>query len=123
MLILTRLCSNAHRVQGVLIHDRKILCHTLELPFLGNIQNKSCIPEGEYPCIKAESPKFGSCILLKNTAPRSSILIHPGNSIRDTRGCILPGLYFEDDFIVASRVAMDRILRAVPSSFNLIVRS
>lgn len=39
----------------------EIRLKTLELPFLDNQQNISCIPNGEYVMVKHKSPKFGNC--------------------------------------------------------------
>lgn len=121
-LVLNRLCSNSAGVFGVLIYDRQLLCNTLELPWLGNVQNKSCIPLGEYACIKAQSPKFGDVFYVKDVPRREGILIHPGNSIKDTRGCILPGLIAHKNGVAHSRDALDLLYSVLPSSFNLIIR-
>lgn len=64
---------------------------TLELPWKNNEISVSCVPEGEYPCILRQSPKYGWKYWLQNTAPRSFVLIHGGNLVRHTQGCILPG--------------------------------
>jgi len=65
---------------------------TLELPWLENEKQISCIPEGAYPLTSIESPKYGSTWLLENVPNRSEILIHAGNYPKDTHGCILAGL-------------------------------
>lgn len=64
---------------------------TLELPNKNNQRNISCIPEGVYAWVKHKSPKFGTCIWVKNVPNRSEILIHQGNYTSQIRGCILPG--------------------------------
>ena len=122
MLILNRLCSDFFGTYGVFIHDRKVLCHTYELPWLGNVQNKSCIPCGEYSVIKASSPKFADCFYVKDVPNRSNILIHPGNDKNDTRGCILPGLDVDGVGVLYSRAALNRLLGSLPSSFQLLIR-
>lgn len=121
-LSLNRLCSNSAGTFGVLIYDRRVLCHTLELPWLGNVQNQSCIPVGEYAVIKASSPKFGEVFYIKDVPGREGILIHPGNSLRHTRGCILPGLDVLGQGVIDSRAAMHRLYSALPSSFTLNIR-
>lgn len=123
MLILNRLCSNSLGLFGVFIYARKVLCHTLELPWLGNVQNKSCIPFGQYAVVKTNHPRYGEVFHVKDVPFREGILIHPGNSLKDTRGCILPGLDIDDAVGVQhSRLAMRRLYAALPFSFNLIVR-
>lgn len=123
MLILNRLCSSLLGTHGVFIYDRKVLCHTLELPWLGNIQNKSCIPEGQYSCVRHYSARHGDVYRLLAVPGRSDILIHPGNDLTDTRGCILPGLDTFDGRVLSSRSALSRLYRVLPANFELIVRS
>jgi len=125
MLSLNRLCSNLFGTYGVFIYDRKVICCSLELPWLGNIQDKSCIPVGEYPVHKAVSPRYGQVFYIKNVLFREGILIHPGNTINDTRGCILPGLSTSDSCVgvIHSRLAMDRLYSVLPSSFTLTIRN
>lgn len=64
---------------------------SLEPPWLGNAPGKSCIPPGDYACVRRRSPRYGETYWLQGTEPRSFILIHPGNLVRHTRGCILLG--------------------------------
>jgi hypothetical protein len=66
--------------------------YTLELPDCGNRRNVSRIPAGTYTTTEvANHSRFGYCLRLHNVTGRSGILIHVGNSPRDTTGCILPG--------------------------------
>ena len=61
-------------------------CRTLELP------RNECIPEGEYPIFLTFSPKFNRIMpRLMAVIGHEGILIHKGNYIRDTSGCILVG--------------------------------
>jgi hypothetical protein len=70
---------------------RLVVCQTIELPWLGNQQNVSCIPEGRYELKKGMSQKRGLHIRLKDVPDREDILIHPGNeAARDLKGCIAP---------------------------------
>ena len=66
--------------------------YTLERPWLDNKPYESCIPTGEYDCHMDESPKFGLRYHVLGTEPRTHILIHPGNYVNDTAGCILLGM-------------------------------
>jgi len=74
--------------------------YSLELPFLGNERNVSCIPEGKYNVTKIFSTSKGKCFQVHDVPERSYILIHKGNyatgSKVDTQGCILVGSRFED---------------------------
>ena len=99
---------------------------TLELPDNGNQKNVSCIPEGVYEVEPYESESRGQCFWVKNVPGRTAILIHSGNYNKDTKGCILPGLYFEDlndDGLIdvaESRAALSRLINTV-ENFKLYI--
>jgi len=66
--------------------------YTLEPPDKNNIRSKSCIPAGKYHARLYPIPRFRrTVILLEDVTDRDNIEIHPGNFIRHTTGCILPG--------------------------------
>jgi len=64
---------------------------TLEPPFLDNKKNESCIPTGTYGLVPHTSDHLGKCLLVQDVPNRTDILIHGGNVIADTTGCILVG--------------------------------
>jgi len=119
-------------------------CKTLELPYLENHKNISCILPGEYECERIHHRKFGICWLVKDVPDRSGILFHAGNFAAerillerailrdvkkvDTLGCILVGLHFVDINsdghmdISQSTKAMDVLRVILPSKFQLIIR-
>jgi len=71
-------------------------CWALELPWDGNRARKSCIPPepGESAVFEFErhdSPAHGNTLWIKGVPGRSEILIHAGNYVSDTAGCILVG--------------------------------
>ena len=114
----------------VLFEGSKIILqlYTLELPDLGNQQNISCIPEGEYEAHRIYSPKFGKCFHIQDVPGRSEILIHKGNYNKDTHGCILVGMGHADinedgvmDVIESTR-AMEKLQNAITTDqFELII--
>lgn len=110
---------------GQIIYNGEILCDTCERPWRNNKVGDSCIPEGTYECTNRTSKKYKNHWLVNNVPGRSYILIHPGNHINHTRGCILPGngrTWFGKLFgVVQSRVTMRRMKRILPNSFTLIV--
>lgn len=68
-----------------------MVCHTIELPWLGNQRNLSCIPEGRYELKKGMSQQRGLHIRVKEVPGRDGILFHPANvAARDLKGCIAP---------------------------------
>lgn len=123
MIYLNRVVYDLFCTRGVLVDGKRPLCHTLELPWLDNAQNISCIPEGVYDVVRSTSDRFGLCYRLPFVRGRSGILFHAGNSISDTRGCILVGLDANDLNVLHSKMAMQRILEALPEHFQLTIRS
>lgn len=83
----------------------ELICSTFELPDRKNQVNISCIPDGEYMLKMIVSPKYGPCYKVHDVANRTNILIHKGNTVDDTRGCIMPCASFG-------------VLKAKHSSFN-----
>jgi hypothetical protein len=108
--------------------DNKILelC-TIELPDRNNQHNFSCIPAGTYTIKKIVSPTKGKCFLVENVPNRDAIEIHKGNYLKDTLGCILPGLYLFDinndgEMDVAeSGKALTKLLDTLPDESVLII--
>ena len=103
-------------------------CFTLELPWLTNAKNISCIPAGTYECEKHVSPKFGDCISIKNVAGRTHVLIHSGNYTRHTHGCILVGESLTDmnndgEIDVSnSKLTLGRLMGELPQKFQLVIK-
>lgn len=67
---------------------------TLEPPWRHNVRNVSCIPAGEYEVVyleKSASGKYRQVYHLQAIPARGGILIHQGNLVRHTQGCILIG--------------------------------
>lgn len=76
---------------GSLWLQQQQLCFTIELPWLLNQKNISCIPEGNYPLKKRYSQRFGWHILVDQVFERNLILIHPANQAqKELQGCIAP---------------------------------
>ena len=79
---------------GQLFIDSVPFCYTLE-PAAGKKSKYGkgcCIAPGTYSIDFHYSPKFGKYMLtLCGVKGRSGILIHPGNTSKDTAGCILVG--------------------------------
>jgi hypothetical protein len=70
---------------------KRIICHTIELPWLDNHRVISCIPEGRYKLRKRFNEKFQWHVWLENVPGRQWILIHPANNVKaELRGCIAP---------------------------------
>ncbi|MDX9703927.1 MAG: DUF5675 family protein [Candidatus Auribacterota bacterium] len=107
--------------------DIAFQCASLELPWMGNMPNVSCIPTGNYSVTRTNSPRFGNGTLsVNNVHGRSHILIHQGNFTRDIEGCILLGEKFADidnndiTDVVNSRATIDRV-KKLAVSFELTI--
>lgn len=69
--------------------------HVLERPWLDNRCNESCIPAGEYEVVflpQSNTGKFQNIFELRAVPGRTEILIHPGNTVEHSQGCLLIGL-------------------------------
>lgn len=105
---------------GVLIINGELHSYTLELPWRDNQRNVSCIPAGIYNCRPAVSPRFRNVIEVCGVPGRSHILIHAGNTARDTEGCILvgksTGWLYNHRAVLESRTALLDLLKRVDKS-------
>lgn len=77
--------------------DAYFLCDTLEPPVRPSgqfVPGKTAVPAGTYDVALTRSPRFGRLLpILIDVPGRSGIRIHRGNTVDDTKGCILPGRY------------------------------
>lgn len=106
-LILKRIAYRKKETLGIIIDSLTNLpiCLILENPWLNNIPFKSCIPKGLYPIEPYSSAKYKNVFELKSVVGRDHILIHIGNTAKNTKGCLLPGSEFGElggDFAVLS---------------------
>jgi hypothetical protein len=109
-LHLLRQYFTQNSIIGNLYIDGKHECLTMELPWLDNLPQKSCIPEGTYPVGMWDSPHFRREVpILCNVPGRSSIEIHIANEPKELRGCIAVGSYRGNDFIGHSRDAFETL--------------
>ena len=68
--------------------------HVLERPWLDNESNISCIPAGDYVCnfmARSSSGKYKKVYWLQDVESRFGILIHNGNTVNHTKGCLIIG--------------------------------
>lgn len=110
--------------------------YTIELPWLNNKNNISCIPQGLYNCSRYKHPEKGWVWRVLNVPGREKILIHSGNFASDvkllssahstdTEGCILPGLGIEEKvpMVIKSKLAMAYLYKCIgDDNFTLEVK-
>ena len=88
---------------------------TLERRWINNRSNESCIPESNYKVVPFDSDSHPDSYHILEVLDRDSILIHTGNFIHDSKGCILIGLKLRDlDFdqkpeVINSKAALKKI--------------
>ena len=110
-----RICLPTHTI-GVMTTARGNIYATVERPWKGNSVNVSCIPKGTYLCKNNhDSPKFGKTISVTGVVGRSHILMHVGNFVDDSLGCILVNSYFNSNCEGSqSRVALEKLMAELP---------
>jgi len=133
-VVLSRTYNKNETISSLIAFEgekRVYSCKTIELPWLNNQHNISCIPEGVYDCLRIIHPAKGRCFAVQNVPDRDGILIHKGNYVNgskiDSKGCILPGISFDDinddGFIdiLDSTIALNNLLTLLTESFKLII--
>lgn len=109
-LKLVRVSEFNEATLGVLCLNDRPIAVTLEDKWRNNEKMVSCIPKGKYKVRRHMSPHFGECFKVMDVPNRSDILIHAGNTHKDTHGCILLGLMYGtvgvDAAILSSRAAV-----------------
>lgn len=108
------------------------LCATLEPPWKNNQRNNpktkdnesSCIPEGVYICKKHFGVRYQNVWEITNVPGREGSLIHNGNYVYNTNGCILVGkIHLEYPkgvpFINDSCNTLNDLRKKLPDEFEL----
>ena len=107
-LQLVRYCYGPDHVAGLLkFGDQSVW--TLECPWRDNQVFTSCCPDGTYPLVAFDSPDHANCWVVTPVPGRTGILIHVGNKVEDTQGCILIGQTQEPGFVGNSRDALRQL--------------
>lgn len=100
---------------GVLCQGRQVMEYTLEpqwrdLSREKKVRGHTAIPEGTYHVTLSWSPRFRRMMPRLEKVPYfTGILIHCGNKVGDTRGCILVGERNAYNTLKNSRVTFDRL--------------
>ena len=110
-LTLTRKWFNDTCTIGTLDIDGHAEAYTLEdVERDIKIPGETCIPTGTYVLVIDWSNRFQRRLPhLLDVPGFEGIRIHPGNTDKDTKGCILPGLQKYEDSVGHSVIAFDHI--------------
>lgn len=74
------------------------------------VYGQTAIPYGTYKIAITMSQRFGRPLpLLLDVPGFSGVRIHPGNTAKDTEGCLLPGLDRLTNGVGRSRIAFDQL--------------
>jgi hypothetical protein len=125
MITIKRWYHNDCAVGRLTLSGSAFQCFTLELPWLENEANVSCIPKGTYKAFKRISQRNGSVFELRNVPQRSSIQCHGGNYTRQIQGCILVGssvTFLDADTIpdvTNSKDTLAKLLALLPDEFEV----
>lgn len=127
-ITLTRFLDDGKKTLGYLeVPDLKHKLWTLELPWKDNKRKESCIPTGLYQVKSHISGRHGESYFLTNVKGREEILIHRGNVVSDSTGCLLIGLGIanikEEDAVINSAAALQLLKLSLKEEFILEIRN
>lgn len=131
-LVLQREPSGANATLGKLTRDDGLfLCDTLEDrirepadwkptdPVTWKVPGETAIPSGTYRIALTLSHRFGRTLpLLMDVPGFDGIRIHPGNTAKDTEGCILTGVRMGPSTVVESRAAFLIVYQRIQEALN-----
>jgi len=92
--------------------------YTLEEPWQSNKRRISCIPADVYLCTphgweQGSTKHFKRVWEVRGVPDRTAILIHGGNTLADTEGCILVGLDPKIFRVERSQAALTQLRNAI----------
>lgn len=94
---------------GELYVDGERECFVLEdrhRPNQPKVAGATCVPCGRYEIIITPSTRFKRDLpLLMGVPGFAGVRIHPGNTVADTEGCLLPGRIRHGESVQESRLA------------------
>jgi hypothetical protein len=123
LITIKRVATSAKGTFGVVLDKGKPFCVTCELPWKDNEPNVSSVPAGIYEAVRVQSPRFGDTFEVAGVEGRTHILFHRGNSIKDSRGCILLAeSYAPGETVESSRNAFAEFLHRTKGYDNFILQ-
>ncbi len=121
LLDLERRWLSANSTIGQLCIEGELACWTLEdryrPPEMPKVPGLTCIPNGRYEVVITHSERFRCDMpLLLNVPGFAGVRIHPGNTDKDTSGCILPGRTRGPDVVNDSKLAYGPLFRSLQAA-------
>lgn len=122
-LRLNRTTKTDQSTIGTLSVNGVFECYTLEdVERDTKVFGETAIPKGTYEVVLTQSPRFKRVLPLLVGVPNySGVRIHPGNTAKDTEGCILVGTSQGKDFIGASVLAFNELFKKLQSATDKIM--
>lgn len=125
MVILKRIKERDGGTFGVfLTPELNSICVSMELPWLENQHQVSCIPIGNYMVEQFTHDKLGRIFRILNVPDRDYIYMHGANWPTQIKGCIAPGMDYGEPNnipgIIKSQDALHLLLALNPSSIQII---
>lgn len=112
-ILIDRKRSFAAGIIGELFVNGTFLCYTLELAWLWNQKDRSCIPPGVYRGFVRTDHRDKWRVQLQGVpGDRQGIQIHIGNFPRDIKGCVLVGNSYSSDAVLDSAGAYEKLRAA-----------
>lgn len=111
-IVIDRKRSFASGIIGELFVNGSFLCYTLELAWLWNERDKSCVPPGRYRGFLRTDHADKWRIQVDGVPNRQGIQIHIGNFPRDIQGCVLVGNSYSPDAVHDSVGAYEKLKAA-----------
>lgn len=125
LLELKRLYFKDYYTIGKLYINGDYFCDTLEDTYRPNgikVYGETCIPEGTYKVIINISKRFGVMMpLLLDVLGFVGIRIHPGNTDKDTLGCILVGENKVKGGLINSRIAFNNLMNILEGATDIAI--
>lgn len=112
---------------GELFLDGQWECYVLEdviRPIGQKVAGATAIPAGTYRVITDWSPRFQKNMLHVLDVPGfEGIRIHPGNTAKDTEGCLLVGQTVDltNASVGASRIAYEQLFRKLYDAKDIVI--
>ena len=130
-LLLKRIALRDTYTIGKLYIDGKYFCDTIEDKVMDlnkdgifnegevKIKHETAIPYGTYEVVWAYSPRFRMYTpRLKNVPSFDGVLIHSGNTAKDTSGCILVGQNKQIGKVLNSRETVRKLYPIIKDACN-----